>query len=480
MLGLVVRIAKPQGKVCVVSVEVSPIRYADAGGVEIAYQVVGSAGPVLIGTPGFASNIELMWEEPRAARFLRRLGSFSRLIHYDKRGTGMSDRQADLSSFPERVTDMTAVMDAEGVEQAFIAGFSDGGTMSAFFAATYPERTLGLILIGTTPSWVQRDDLPWQRSLAQWRELARAWSESWGTGAVSARLLARSMREDAEWMRWMARYERNSLSPAAVMKMWEVNFDVDIRSLLPSIHFPTLIIHRLSETMSIENARYLAAKIPETQLLELPGQDHLPWLGDQDSVLDAMEEYVTGNRVQPSGDRVLATVLFTDIIDSTKRASSLGDVRWRRLLDDHDSLTARIVQEASGSVIQQTGDGVLATFDSPSRALAATTKLHRELEALEIRIRAGLHTGEIERRGRDVSGIGVNIAARVEALACAGETLASSTVKDLCAGAGFGFEEHGEHSLKGVDGRWRIFRLTSSGLSDSQSAWRGGTPAVRR
>jgi pimeloyl-ACP methyl ester carboxylesterase len=298
--------------------------------------VVGSAGPVLIGTPGFASNIELMWEEPRAARFLRRLGSFSRLIHYDKRGTGMSDRQADLSSFPERVTDMTAVMDAEGVEQAFIAGFSDGGTMSAFFAATYPERTLGLILIGTTPSWVQRDDLPWQRSLAQWRELARAWSESWGTGAVSARLLARSMREDAEWMRWMARYERNSLSPAAVMKMWEVNFDVDIRSLLPSIHFPTLIIHRQSETMSIENARYLAAKIPETRLLELPGQDHLPWLGDQDSVLDAMEEYVTGNRVQPSGDRVLATVLFTDIIDSTKRASSLGDARWRRLLDDHD------------------------------------------------------------------------------------------------------------------------------------------------
>lgn len=444
-----------------VSVEVSPIRYADAGGVEIAYQVIGSSGPVLIGTPGFTSNIELMWDEPRAARFLRRLGSFSRFIHYDKRGTGMSDRHADLSSFAERVTDMTAVMDAEKVEEAFIAGFSDGGTMSAFFAATYPQRTRGLILIGTTPSWVQRDDLPWQLPLEQWRSLARAWSESWGTGAVSARLLGQSMQEDAEWMRWMARYERQSMSPAAVIRMWEVNFEVDIRSLLPAIHFPTLVIHRESEPMSVENARYLAAKIPETHLLELPGRDHLPWLGDQDSVLDAMEEYVTGSRVQPSSERVLATVLFTDIVDSTRRATALGDTRWRRLLDDHDSLTARIVHEAAGSVIQQTGDGVLATFDSPSRALLATTRLHRELEAFDIRIRAGLHTGEIERRGRDVSGIGVNIAARVEALAAAGETLTSSTVKELCAGAGFAFDEHGEHSLKGVEGRWRIFRLSS-------------------
>jgi class 3 adenylate cyclase len=282
---------------------------------------------------------------------------------------------------------------------------------------------------------------------------------------MSARLLGPSMLEDVEWMRWMARYERNSLSPAAVMRMWEVNFDVDIRSLLPSIRFPTLVIHRQSEPLSIDNARYLADKIPQAKLLELSGQDHLPWLGDQDSVLDAVEEYVTGTRVQVSSDRVLATVLFTDIIDSTKRASSLGDVRWRQLLDDHDSLTARIVREASGSVIQQTGDGVLATFDSPSRALAATSNLHRELEALDIRIRAGLHTGEIERRGRDVSGIGVNIAARVEALASAGETLASSTVKDLCAGAGFQFEDHGEHNLKGVEGRWRIFRLTSPAAS---------------
>jgi class 3 adenylate cyclase len=450
-----------------VSGDVPPIKYAVADGVEIAYQVVGASGPVLIGTPGFATNIELMWEEPRAARFLRRLGSFCRLIHYDKRGTGMSDRHADLSSFPERVTDMTAVMDAEGVEEAFVAGISDGGTMGAFFAASYPKRTKGLMLLATTPSWVQREDLPWNLSLEEWKRLAQAWSKSWGTGAVSARVLAPTMITDEDWMRWVARWERNSLSPAAVVKMWDVNFEVDIRSVLPTIRVPTLVIHHLDEPLSIENGRYLAAKIPGAQLLELPGHDHLPWLGDQDRVLDAIEEFVTGSLARVSADRMLATVLFTDIIDSTKRATALGDTRWRRLLDDHDSLTARVVRQASGRVIQQTGDGVLATFDSPSRALAATERLHRELESLDIRIRAGLHTGEIEKRGDDVSGIGVNIAARVEALASAGETLISSTVKDLCAGSGFDFDEHGEHNLKGVEGKWRLFRLAPTPASHS-------------
>jgi class 3 adenylate cyclase/alpha-beta hydrolase superfamily lysophospholipase len=440
---------------------VSGIKYADAGGVQIAYQVVGTSGPVVIGTPGFATNIEIMWEEPRVARFLRRMGSFCRLIHYDKRGTGLSDRSADLSSFPERVSDMTAVMDAEGVDQAFIGGFSDGGTMSAFFAATYPERTQGLFLLSTTPSWVRRDDLPWNLDLASWRNLVRAWSDQWGTGAISAMVLAPTMVNDAEYMRWLARYERNSISPAAVLKIWDVNFEVDIRSVLPTINVPTLVIHRTDEPLSVENGRYMAATIPGARFLELVGEDHLPWLGDQDSVLDAIEEFVTGTRSSVSIDRLLATVLFTDIVDSTRRATSLGDSAWRRLLDDHDSLTARVVRQASGNVIQQTGDGVLATFDSPSRALAATRQLHRELESLDIRIRAGLHTGEVEKRGADVSGISVNIAARIQALATAGQTLASSTVKDLCAGAGFTFEEHGEHDLKGVDGTWRVFRLAS-------------------
>ncbi|GAC1375279.1 MAG: adenylate/guanylate cyclase domain-containing protein [Acidimicrobiales bacterium] len=443
------------------NLDIPPIKYADSAGVEIAYQTFGSSGPVVIATPGFAQNIELMWEEPRCARFLRRLGSFCRFIHYDKRGTGLSDRGGVLSSFPERVTDMTAVMDAEGIDTAFIGGFSDGGTMSAFFAATYPERTQGLFLLSTAPSWVRRDDLPWNLDLESWKELAQAWSASWGTGSVSVSILAQSMVDDAEYMRWLARYERNSLSPAGVVKLWTMNFDVDVRAVLPTISVPTLVMHRTGERLSIENSRYLAAHIPGARLLELAGDDHLPWLGDQDSVLDALEEFVTGTQPQLSVDRVLATVLFTDIVDSTRTASALGDTAWRRLLDDHDSVTNRIVAQAAGTVIKSTGDGVLATFDSPSRAIAATNQLHRELGSLDVRIRAGLHTGEVEKRGDDVGGIGVNIAARIESLAGTGETLTSSTVKDLCAGAGFSFEDRGEHALKGVDGTWKVYRLAS-------------------
>jgi class 3 adenylate cyclase len=440
--------------------EVPPIKYADAGGVEIAYQVVGDRGPVLIGTPGFASNIEIMWDEPRSARWLRRMGSFCRLIHYDKRGCGLSDRGADLSSFPERVSDMLAVMDAEGVDRAFIGGFSDGGTMSAFFAATYPERTEGVLLIGTTPSWVRRDDLPWNLDLDSWRALAQRWSDQWGTGVISAQLLAPTMVNDPDYLGWLARYERQAATPAAVVKIWDVNFEIDIRSILSTIRVPALVIHHSDEPLSVENGRYLAAKIPGARLLELPGEDHLPWLGDQDSMLDAIEEFVTGRRTQVSGDRVLATVLFTDVVDSTRRATEIGDAAWRRLLDDHDELTARVVRQSSGNVIQQTGDGVLATFDSPSRAISAADELHRALHGFDVRIRAGLHTGEIERRGSDISGIGVNIAARVQALATSGETLASSTVKDLCAGAGFAFEDHGMHELKGLDGAWRVYRVS--------------------
>jgi class 3 adenylate cyclase len=400
-----------------------------------------------------------LWEEPRSARFLRRFGSFARLIHFDKRGVGMSDRSADLSSFADRVEDMTAVMDAEGVERAFIGGISDGGTMSAFFAATYPERTEGLFLLGTTPSWVRKDDLPANLDLDSWRRLVRAWSDQWGTGAISARLLAPTMVDDAEYMEWLSRYERQAATPAAVRKIWEVNFEVDIRSVLPSIRVPTLVIHRDNEPLSVENGRYLAAKIPGARYLELHGEDHLPWLGDQDSVLDAIEEFVTGRQPQISVERVLSTVLFTDIVDSTIQTASMGDAGWRRLLDDHDAVTEQVVRAASGTVTKHTGDGVLATFDSPSRAITAAAQLHRRLATLGIRIRAGLHTGEIERRGSDVSGIGVNIAARIEAIAGAGETLASSTVKDLCAGAGFTFEDHGDRALKGVEGTWRVFRL---------------------
>ncbi|GAC1318934.1 MAG: adenylate/guanylate cyclase domain-containing protein [Acidimicrobiales bacterium] len=438
---------------------VPPIKYVDAGGVEIAYQVIGSSGPTVVGIPGFAQNIELMWEEPRIARFLRRFGSFCRLIHFDKRGTGLSDRSAALASFPERVSDLQAVMDAEGVDQAYVSGFSEGGSMAAFFAATYPERCLGLLLLSTTTSFLQRDDYPDAFAPEIWTAFSEAWSQSWGTGEFSTNVFAPSMAGDPDYLQWMARYERNSLSPGGVLKLCRMNADIDVRAVLPAIRVPTVVVHRESECIPFGSGKYLAEHIPNARFVGLPGVDHLPWLGDADAILDVVEEFVTGHRPAVSVDRVLATVLFTDIVDSTKTASSLGDHAWHRLLDDHDDVTGRIIREASGHVVKSTGDGVLATFDSPSRAITATTHLHRELAGFGVRIRAGLHTGEVERRGSDVGGIGVNIAARIEGLAGSGETLTSSTVKDLCAGSGFRFEERGEHALKGVDGTWRVYRL---------------------
>jgi class 3 adenylate cyclase len=438
---------------------IPPIRYADNDGIEIAYQVIGDTGPVFMGLPGLAQNIELLWEEPRAARFLRRLGSFCRLIHFDKRGTGLSGRGAGLSSFPDRVTDLQAVMQAEGVDDAFIGGFSEGGSMSALFAASYPERTRGLLLISTTASFTRQDDLPWNLTSADLMAMAARWSTAWGTGQFTTRLLAPSLCEDEDYLRWMARYERQALTPAALIDLWRTNAEIDVRSLLPSIQAPTVVIHRREETIDARSGEYLARAIPGARLVLLDGVDHLPWIGDQDAVLDEMEDLITGGRRAVSSERVLATVLFTDIVDSTVQASRLGDTAWRRLLDDHDTHTHAVIRDGRGRVVKSTGDGVLATFDSPSRAMESAVRLRSRLADLGIQIRAGLHTGEIERRGDDVGGVGVHIAARIEALAGAGQIVVSSTVKDLSAGSGFAFEDLGLSTLKGVDGEWTVHLL---------------------
>jgi class 3 adenylate cyclase/pimeloyl-ACP methyl ester carboxylesterase len=438
---------------------VPPIRYADNDGIEIAYQVIGDSGPVFMGLPGLAQNIELMWEEPRAARFLRRCGSFCRMIHFDKRGTGLSGRGSGLSSFPDRVTDLQAVMQAEGVDDAFIGGFSEGGSMSALFGASYPERTRGLLLISTTPSFTRHQDLPWNPTREQMMAVAARWSAAWGEGLFTTRLLAPSMLEDEGYLRWMARYERQALTPAALIDLWRMNVEIDVRSLLGSIQAPTVVIHRREETIDLRSAEYLADAIPDSRLVVLDGVDHLPWIGDQDAVLDEMEELITGGRRAVSSERVLATVLFTDIVDSTLQASRLGDAAWRRLLDAHDTHTQAVVRDGRGRVVKSTGDGVLATFDSPSRAIESAVRLRSQLAELGIHIRAGLHTGEVERRGDDVGGLGVHIAARIEALAGAGQVVVSSTVKDLSAGSGFVFEDMGVSTLKGVDGEWRVHLL---------------------
>jgi class 3 adenylate cyclase len=444
-----------------VDLSIPPIRYADNNGIEIAYQVIGDAGPVFMGLPGLAQNIELMWEEPHAARFLTRLGSFCRLIHFDKRGTGLSGRGAGLSSFPDRVTDLQAVMDAEGVEDAFIGGFSEGGSMSALFAASYPERTRGLVLISTTASFARREDLPWNPTDEDLMAMAARWSAAWGTGRFTTQLLAPTMAKDADYLRWMARYERQALPPAALVDLWRMNVEIDVRSLLQSIQAPTVVIHRRDETLDSRNAEYLAERVPNARLVLLDGADHLPWIGDQDAVIDEIEELITGGRAALRSQRVLATVLFTDIVDSTAVASRLGDAAWRRLLDEHDSQARLAVRDGLGRVVKSTGDGVLATFDSPSRAMESALRLRRRLADIGIQIRAGLHTGEVERRGEDVGGVGVHIAARIEALAGAGQIVVSSTVKDLSAGSGFAFEDLGLATLKGVDGEWRIHLLAA-------------------
>lgn len=438
---------------------IPPIRYADNSGIEIAYQVIGDAGPVFMGLPGLAQNIELMWEEPRAARFLRRLGSFCRLIHFDKRGTGLSGRGSGVSSFPDRLTDLQAVMQAEQVDDAFIGGFSEGGSMSALFAASYPERTRGLLLLSTTASFTRHEDLPWNRTRDEMMAMAATWSAAWGQGRFTTNLLAPSMANDAEYVRWMARYERQALTPAALIDLWRTNVEIDVRSLLPSIQAPTVVVHRRAESIDRRNGEYLARAIPGARLVMLDGVDHLPWIGDQDAVLDEIEALVTGGfRAAPS-ERVLATVLFTDIVDSTALASRLGDAAWRRLLDAHDIHAHAAVRDGLGRVVKSTGDGVLATFDSPSRAMESAVRLRRQLAELGMQIRAGLHTGEIERRGDDVGGVAVHIAARIEALAGSGQIVVSSTVKDLSAGSGFAFRDLGFSTLKGVDGEWRAHVL---------------------
>jgi class 3 adenylate cyclase len=440
--------------------EMPETRYAKSGGVHVAYQVVGEAGPTFVGVPGFAQNIEVMWEEPHCARFLTRIASFCRFIHFDKRGTGMSDRNVGVPSFEDRVEDMRAVMDAEGVERAFVGGFSEGGPMSVFFAATYPERTLGLLMLGTAASFVRQDDLPWNGGPEEWTLLFNVWADAWGSGAFSVAAAAPSMVGDEEYLAWAARYERQSLSPGGVIALAELNSQIDVRQILGSVRVPTLVMHHVDEGIDVRNGRYLAEHIPGARFVELPGADHLPWLGDQDVILDEVEEFVTGTRAARASDRILATVLLTDIVGSTERAQDLGDRAWIALLDRHDRMVDAALHRFGGRAVKGTGDGVLATFDSPGRAIRCAVALREDLRHLGIEIRAGVHTGEIETRGDDIGGIGVHIAARVENQARPNEVLVSSSVPPLVVGSGIDFEDRGQHELKGVPGTWQLFAVT--------------------
>jgi pimeloyl-ACP methyl ester carboxylesterase len=436
-------------------------RYAKSGGVNIAYQQAGQGSIDLVFVPGWVSHIEHAWEEPSLAPFLERMARFSRLILLDRRGTGLSDPVEQLPTLEERMDDVRAVMDAAGSERAFLFGISESGPMCVLFAATHPQRTAGLILCNTFACGVGHDDYPWTLTPRQWDTVRTTIATSWGTG-ITPRLFAPSRADDEAFVRAWGRFERRAVSPGAMNKILDMAMDTDVRHVLPSIHTPTLVIHRTGDSaIHVGSGRYLAEHIPAAKLVELAGVDHFPWVGNSDAILDEVELFVTGARRAAEPDRVLATVLFTDIVDSTRRAAELGDRRWRGILEAHHALVRTELARFRGREIDTAGDGFLATFDGPARGIRCALAIAAAVRQLGIDIRAGLHTGECELIEDTIGGIAVHIGARVAAAARPGEVLVSSTVRDLVAGSGLRFDDRGRHELKGVPGEWQLFAAMS-------------------
>jgi class 3 adenylate cyclase len=422
-------------------------------------QVVGDGPRDLVLAPGFVSHLEPAWEHPSYERFMRRLAAIARVIVFDKRGSGLSDPIGSAATIEERIDDIRAVMDAAGSERADVFGWSEGAAMGAVFGASFPDRVSALVLYGAFARGMQAEDYPW--GLAQ--EAAELFlqedeEETWGKG-LSLWATAPSRFDDEALVRWWGRFERHSMSPTMARAVLRLDFVLDIRGILPSIRVPTLVMHRADDGIDVEGARWLAEQIPGAQYVELPGDDHWPWITNPDEVVDEVEEFLTGERHEREPDRVLATVLFTDIVGSTQRATALGDRRWRDLLDQHDRVVSRDLERHRGRAIKMTGDGVLATFDGPARAINCATAIREHVRALGIEVRVGLHTGECELRNGDVGGIAVHIGARVAGTAGPGEVVVSGTVKDLVVGSGIPFTDRGIHSLKGAPGEWRLFTV---------------------
>jgi class 3 adenylate cyclase len=444
-------------------VERSETRYARSGDVSIAYQVVGDGPFDLVYVPGFVSNIELMWEEPGLARFLERLASFSRLILFDKRGTGLSDPVPNdgLPTLEERMDDVRAVMDAVGSKRAALLGHSEGGNMCVLFSATHPERTTALLLVGSYAKRIRSEDYPWAPTVEERAREIEETEATWGS-PEAFRALAPSKENDPDFQRWIGRYLRQSASPKAAAALLRMNTQIDVRDVLPTIGVPTLLLYRTHDAdVHVDEGRYIAERIPGSTFVELPGADHLMWTGDTDALLDEVEGFLTGVRRGPDPDRVLATVLFTDVVGSTETATRVGDRAWRSLLERHHQVVRRALARWRGREIDTAGDGFLATFDGPARAIRCAVAATEGIRELGLQIRAGLHTGEVEIAGGDVRGIAVHIGSRVAGLAGPGEVLVSRTVADLVAGSGIVLAERGEHELKGVSGTWLVYAVES-------------------
>jgi class 3 adenylate cyclase len=440
--------------------EIPSTHYVKSDDVHIAYQVLGEGSFDLLFVPGFVSNVEAIWQSPEQSAFFRRLASFCRLILFDKRGTGMSDRGSQIFALEQRMHDVQAILDAVGSERTALFGVSEGGPMSLLYTATYPERTSALVLYGSYAKRSWTPDYPFGWKDKQWQLVLDDIEHCWGTPqSLSMAMRTPSVAGDRFAAERIASYYRAAASPGAAAAIMRMNREIDVRHVLPVTHVPTLILHRTADrAIDVEHARYMARCIPGAKLVELPGEDHAPWFGDRDAVLDEVEQFLTGSRHAHQPERVLATVLFADIVGSTERAAALGDHPWRELLEAFYAKVREVLQQYRGREISTSGDGFLAAFDGPARAVRCAGAIRDTVRPLGLEVRCGLHTGECERVGNDLAGIAVHIGARVAALAAPGEVLVSQTVRDLVAGSGLALEDRGTHTLKGVPNEWRLFR----------------------
>jgi pimeloyl-ACP methyl ester carboxylesterase len=436
-------------------------RYAHSGDIEIAYQTLGDDPIDLVYVAGAITHLDVMWEDPSYRRFFERLASFSRLILFDKRGMGLSDR-VRIATLEERMDDVRAVMDAAGSERAVLLGVSEGGPMSILFAATYPERTRALILCGAEVKEERTEDWPWgENTDDEFEEIMSQVDERWGKG-LGIWTIAPSTSGDEAVRRWWGRVQTNAMTPGAAVEFMRMGQGIDVRHVLPAVSAPTLVIHRVDDGVChIENGRYEAAHIAGAKYVELPGADHAPWVNGED-ILAEIQDFLTGAREPAEPDRVLATVLFTDLVGSTEQVTQMGDRRWRELVERHHAAVRGELARFRGREIDTAGDGFLVAFDGPARAIRCALSIIESLRPLGLQVRAGLHTGECEIMGEKLVGIAVHTGARVAAAAHGSEIIVSRTVKDLVAGSGIDFEERGLHSLKGMPGQWELYAVAGA------------------
>jgi class 3 adenylate cyclase len=435
-------------------------RYAKSGDLHIAYAVEGD-GPIdLVWIPPWVSQVEYLWAEPSLERVMARLTQFARVITFDRRGSGLSDPLFGAPTLEDQMDDVLAVMDAAGSERAAICGTLEGGPMAAMFAATHPDRTDALIMYATfaRATWAPDYDWAWPTEERDWHMEQSV--QRWGDGLIAAGV-APSQKDDPAFMEWAGRLERLAASPSTIRRIFKLIGEFDVRGVLPSIRVPTLVMHRSGDSfIKVDHSRYIASKVPGARYVELEGDENMFSVGDWEALIGEIEEFLTGTRHEREPDRMLATVLFTDICGSTSRAAEMGDRGWRFLLERHDALFRQALDRHRGREVKRTGDGFLATFDGPARAIRCAASVAEAMGSLGLQIRAGLHTGELEVMDGDLGGLAVHIASRVMGAAAPNEVLVSGTVKDLVVGSGIDFENRGERELRGVPGEWRLYAVS--------------------